>query len=386
MNIIFYIFYKELLDALRDKRTMLMVLIASMFGMPFMMIMMSELTNRVETQIEKKVVWVAGIDHAPALQNFIQRQGYQIKTAPADYEQQLQTKNLIDPVLVIAADFSDKLAAGERPGVVIVLDVANQDSQTGVAPLKHLLRGFSNELAGLNLALRGVSADILDVVQVKERHLSRSADSGAQLKSVMSMMLMLTMVSAGLYAAIDTSAGERERGSLEPLMMNPVPSWSFAIGKWLAVGVLTMLVVVFSVLSIFPASFLVRNETIKIMLQFSSAELLMMILVLLPLGLCLSALQIAIAINGKSHKEAQARCTLLVVAAPLVSMLGMFKQGADPAWYRWAPILSQNQLMGKILNNEIVSSVDMLAPVLTCATIICLALWYISKKMRSVLM
>lgn len=382
MKMIFIIAYKEWVDAIRDRRTMLMVLLIALLGMPLMMVMMSELTNRFELQWEKKVVWVSGINHAPELQNFIERQGYQIKKAPLDYEKQLQEKTLIDPVLVINDDFESTLSQGERPSVVIVLDVANQDTQTGVAPLRQLLHGYNNERAGLNLAMRGVSADILNVVDIKERQLSRSADSGARLKSVLSMMLMITMISAGLYAAIDTSAGERERGSLEPLMMNPVPGWQFAIGKWLSVSCLTMMIVVFAVLSIFPASWLIRNETIKLMLQFSSKEMMLMLLVLLPLGLCLSAIQIAIAINGKSHKEAQARCTVLLVAAPLISIVGMFKQGADPVWYQWMPLLAQNQLMGKILNNEAVSSTGLFAPVLSCALITGLSLWYVSNKMR----
>jgi sodium transport system permease protein len=386
MKNVFIIAFKELSDALRDRRTMLMVFVITLLGMPFMMVVLSESANRYETQVEKKQIYVAGIAYAPMLENYVERQGYTVKEAPADYEAQLQTKNLIDPVLVISPDFQDKLAQGERPAVYIVLDVANQDSQTGVRPLKLLMQGFNMEMAGLNLAMRGVSSDILNVVEVRERHLSRSADSGAQLKSALSMMLMLTMVSAGLYAAIDTSAGERERGSLEPLMMTPVASWAVTVGKWMAVGTLTMLVVVFSVLSIFPASFLVRNETIRIMMQFSSRELILMILVLLPLALAVTAVQIAIAINGKSHKEAQARCTILVVAAPLVSMVGIFKQGADPVWFKWVPLLSQNQLMGKILNNEVVSSADMLIPVLSCALITVAALWYVSKKIRSVLM
>lgn len=386
MRAMFVVAIKELIDALRDKRTMLMVLMLTLFGMPFMMVIISESANRYETQIDKKEIWVAGITNAPTLANFFERQGYKIHDAPVDYEHQLQTKDLINPVLVINKEFQDKLTQGERPTVLIVSDVANQDSQAGAAPLRHLMQGFNNEAAGLNLAMHGVSADILSVVDVKERHLSRTADSGAQLKGGLSMMLMLTMMSAGLYAAIDTSAGERERGSLEPLMMNPVSSWMFALGKWISVGALTMLVVVFSVLSIFPASFLVRNETVRIMLQFSSTELFLLILVLLPLGLMIAAVQIAIAINGKSHKEAQARCTVVVVLGPLISMVSMFRQGADPVWYKWVPLIAQNQLMSKIVNNEIVSSADMLAPLVSCTLIAAASLWYVSKKMRTILM
>lgn len=386
MNIMLAIAYKELVDALRDKRTMLMVLMIALFGMPFMMVIISESANRYESQVDKKDIWVAGLNNAPVLQNYFERQGYTIHAAPADYEQQLQTKELINPVLVVNKDFQEKLASGERPTVFIVLDVANQDSQTGVAPLRYLMQGFSSEMARLNLVMRGVSPDIVNVVDVKERHLSRTADSGAQLKGALSMMLVFTMMSAGLYAAIDTSAGERERGSLEPLMMNPVSSWIFALGKWISVSVLTMLVVIFSVFSLFPASFLIRNETIRLMLQFSAMELFLMVLVLMPLGLMVAAVQIAIAINGKTHKEAQARCMIVVVLAPLVSMVSLFRQGADPVWYKWVPLIAQNQLMIKILNNEAVSSVDMLAPVLTCTLIGVAALWYISRKMRTILM
>ena len=386
MKILLTIVAKELFDALRDRRTMLMVLVITLLGMPLMMLVLSETVNRYETQIEKKQIWATGLALAPQLQNYIERQGYTIKEAPADYEKQLHSKALIDPVLVISKDFQQQLDQGERPSVTIVLDVANQDSQTGVAPLRQLIQGFGNELAGQNLAMRGVAPEILNVVELRERHLSRSADAGAQLKAALSLMLMLTMVSAGLYAAIDTSAGERERGSLEPLMMNPVSSLIFTLGKWIAVALLTMLVVIFSVLSIFPATLLIRNETVRIMLQFSSAELGLLILVLLPLGMMLAAVQIAIAIKGKSHKEAQARCTIIVVLAPLVSMLGMFRQGADPVWYQWLPLLAQNQLMSKILNNEVVSADDMLAPVVSCAVITALALWYVSKKMRAILM
>ena len=122
------------------------------------------------------------------------------------------------------------------------------------------------------------------------------------------------------------------------------------------------------------------------MLQFSGMELFLIFLVLMPLGLMVAAVQIAIAINGKTHKEAQARCTVVVVMAPLVSMVSIFKQGADPAWYKWVPLIAQNQLMGKILNNEVVGAADMLAPLVTCTLITAGSLWYVSKKLRTILM
>ncbi len=379
---ILIIAFKELIDALRDKRTMLVVLLSSLLGMPLMMLMMSEIVGRIEIQTEKHTVRVRGLDNAPGLENYFMRQGVEIKPVDDHYEYQLKTKKIAEPVLLIPVDFQQKLERGERPVLEIVSDSSNKDTQTGMFPLQHLLSTYIQEQANLNLRLRGISPDVLNVVEITERDLSRNTGDGAELKGLLPFTLIMTMLTAGMYAAIDTSAGERERGSLEPLMMTPVSSWSFALGKWLAVAALSMSVVVFSVLSLLPSRLLIRSESVKIMFQFSSIELLTMLLVLLPLAACASAVQIAVAIKSKSHKEAQARTSLLLMMAPLMLLAGMMKQGADPVWFNWIPVLAQNQLIVKLFNNETVLVTEVLTPVFICCVISWGALYYVSKKLR----
>jgi len=376
---------KELIDALRDKRTLLVVLLSSLLGMPLIMLMLSEMIDQVETQTEKQVVRVVGMAYAPQLENYFLRHGVEIKNAGADYEKQLQNKEISEPVLVIPADFQEKMDQGQRPEIVIVSDSSNKNTKTAAYPLKALLGGYMQEQVGLNLAMRGISSDVLRVISVAEHDLNQATSYGAELKAMLPFTLIMTMLSAGMYAAIDTAAGERERGSLEPLMMKPVSSWSFAVGKWLAVAMVSMSVVVFSVLSLFPSRLLIRNETVRLMFQFNVTELLQVLLVLLPLAACAAALQIAIAINSKSHKEAQARTSLLLLMAPLVLLIGMVKQGADPIWFNWVPILAQNQLIVKLFNSEAVSFTEIIVPVLICLIISIVVLHYISYKLRRVL-
>ena len=100
---------KELIDALRDKRTLLVVLLSSLLGMPLIMLMLSEMIDQVETQTEKQVVRVVGMAYAPQLENYFLRHGVEIKNAGADYEKQLQNKEISEPVLVIPADFQEKM-------------------------------------------------------------------------------------------------------------------------------------------------------------------------------------------------------------------------------------------------------------------------------------
>ncbi|MDW5417421.1 ABC transporter permease subunit [Iodobacter sp. CM08] len=384
---IWEIFKKEWVDSLRDKRTMLVVILSSLMGMPFFLFISSEAYSRMDEQNEKRFIRVLGAEYAPELVNYIQRQGFEIKPAATDYAQKLHSKEYTEPVLSVSKDFASQFAQGMAPKVEIITDLANKDSQLGVRPVKLLLQGFMQERAGLNLALRGISAEVLAVLKVEERHLSRAQNQqNAGLKEMLPFMFIMTLLGVGMYAAIDTSAGERERGSLEPLMMNPVSSWHFALGKWAAVGTLTVLVLFFNVMSIFPSLLLIKNEVLKIAFQFSFKDAFIFMAVLCPLALAISALQIAVAINGKSHKEAQARNSMLMLLAPLTLVVGMFKQGADPAWFAWTPLLAQNQLIVKILNGEALRLAEIFTPVLVCMLITLASLAYTANKMRRVVM
>ncbi|MCX7205803.1 MAG: ABC transporter permease subunit [Proteobacteria bacterium] len=384
---IWEIFKKEWIDSLRDKRTMLVVILSSLMGMPFFLFISSEAYSRMDEQNEKRFIRVLGAEYAPELVNYIQRQGFEIKPATADYAQKLHSKEYIEPVLFLSKDFASQFAQGIAPKVEIISDLANKDSQMGVRPVKLLLQGFMQERAGLNLALRGVSAEVLAGLKVEERHLSRAKNQqSAGLKEMLPFMFIMTLLGVGMYAAIDTSAGERERGSLEPLMMNPVSSWHFALGKWAAVGTLTVCVLFFNVMSIFPSLFLIKNEVLKIAFQFSIKDAFVFLAVLCPLALAIAALQIAVAINGKSHKEAQARNSMLMLLAPLALVIGMLKQGADPVWFSWTPLLAQNQLIIKILNGETLSLAEVLIPILVCIVILLASLSYTAQKMRRVVM
>jgi hypothetical protein len=135
------VFRKELLDALRDRRTLLMVLLSSVAMGPVVLVLISTLASSFEKRAEAREVVVAGIAHAPGLRNYLERQTYTVKEAPPDYEQQLKDSRLQDPVLVVPADFEPMLRAGEVPVLEVVSHSANQRSQAGVGRLTGLAPG-----------------------------------------------------------------------------------------------------------------------------------------------------------------------------------------------------------------------------------------------------
>jgi len=377
------VFRKELLDALRDRRTLLMVLLSSVAMGPVVLVLISTLVSGVERRAEAREVLVVGIEHAPTLRNFLERQTYTVKAAPAGYEQLLKDSQLADPVLVIGAEFERELARGEAPLVEVVGSSANTRAQGGVGRMLSLLRGFNREQAVLRLAVRGVSVDALEAIQVEERDLASPATRAAQLAFMVPFFVLMAVLYGALTAALDTTAGERERGSLEPLLMNPATPLALTVGKWAAVACVGMLIAVLSCFSFLPGQWLLRSETLAAMFRFGPGEAGAFLLLLLPLAGALAALLMAVAIRCKTFKEAQANATIVVLVVSMLPLVGFLNQGGEAPWHLWVPALAQITLMGRVLKGEALGAVDVGVPLIVSALLAAACLLYVARMLRA---
>jgi len=377
------VFCKELIDALRDRRTLLVVLLSSVAIGPLVMIALSALVAGIEKRAEERTAVVAGIEYAPTLRNYLERQTYRIEAAPADYEARLKSQSLGDPVLLVGKDFEAELARGEPPLLEIVSSSGNQRAGTSVNRLMRLLRGFSSEQATLRLALRGVAPATLEVVEVHERDLANPQSRAAQLTGMVPFFVLMAVLYGALNAALDTTAGERERGSLEPLLMNPASRMALVIGKWGAVAAVGMLIALLSCLSFLPAQSLLRSETLAAMFQFGPREAALFLALLAPLAAALSAVMMAIAIRCKSFKEAQANNTVVILGVSLLPLVTVFNQSGEAPWHLAVPALGQVALMNRVLKGEAVSALDMALAFAVCAVIAAAGLIYIARQLRT---
>jgi len=376
------VFVKELLDALRDRRTLLVVVLSSVAVGPVVLIALSVLVASLEQRADVREVHAVGIEHAPTLRNYLERQTYAIKTAPADYERQLVSRERGDPVMVVPPNFETDLAQGLAPVVELVSASANTRAQGGIGRLAGLLQGFNQEQASLRLALRGVAPGLLQAVQVQERDLGDARARAAQLTSLLPFFVLMAVLYGALHAALDTTAGERERGSLEPLLMNPAPMAALVLGKWGAVSAVAMLVAVLSCLSFLPAQWLVRGETLAAVFQFGPREAALFLALLLPLAAALSALLMAVAIRCKSFKEAQANSTVVILAVSLLPLATVFSQEGERPWHLWVPALAQIGLMGRVLKGEPLHATEALLPLAVATGLTLLCLGFVARRLR----
>ena len=376
------IYRKEIVDALRDRRTLLTVLVSSVLMGPAVLVAISVLVASLESRAELREVYVVGIEHAPSLKNFFERQTYTVKAAPADFEARLRDAKLADPVVVIPKDFEAALLRGDAPIVEVVVDSANQRSQAGAGRIERLLSGFGRERAALMLALRGVSVDLLEPLQVEDRDLASTQTRATQITGMLPYFVMMAVLYGALNAALDTTAGERERGSLEPLLMNPLDRWVLVLGKWAAVASVGMLIAVLSSLSFLPGQWLLRSDTLAAMFQYGLREASMFLVVLLPFAAAVSAVLMAVAIRCKSFKEAQASATVVMLAASLLPLINVFSLGSESPWYLWVPALAQNVLMTHALKGEPLGAAQIAVPLLVCLVLTALGVWFVARTLR----
>jgi sodium transport system permease protein len=379
----FAVFRKELTDALRDRRTLLMVLLSSVAIGPLVLVLIGALVSGLEKRAEAREIVAVGLEHAPTLRNFIERQTFTIRDAPADFEARLRDNRLGDPVIVVAPGFEAALARGEMPLVELVSSSSNQRAQAGVRRVTALLQGFGNEQATLRLVMRGVSPALLRPVDVAERDVADRTARAAQLATMVPFFVLMAVLYGSLNAALDTTAGERERGSLEPLLMNPMPHAALVLGKWGAVAAVGMLIALLSCLSFLPGQWLMRSEALAAMFRFGPVEAAAFIALLLPLAGALAALLMAIAIRSKSFKEAQAGTTIVMLAASLLPLVTVFNQEGVAPWHYWVPALAQTTLMGQVLKGEALATPQIAASVASSLLLCAVALWAVSRRLRA---
>lgn len=376
------VFRKELRDALRDRRTLLVVLLSSVAMGPLVLVLLSTLVADAERRAQTRELRVVGIEHAPSLANYFARQTYTLRPAPPDWEARLRAQEDADPVLLVPPRFEEALAQARQPLLEVASSSADPRARAAVARVLALLAGFNQEQATLRLALRGVTPALAQAVQIEERDLADAATRGAQLGGIVPFFVLMAVLYGAFNAALDSTAGERERGSLEPLLMNPVSHGALAAGKWAAVSAVAMLVAVLGCLSFLPGQWLLQSESLSALFRYGPREAALFVALLLPLAGALSALLMAVAIRSRSVKEAQANASGVMLIVSLVPLATLFGPQTHAPWKLWVPALAQVDLMVRVLEGETLGAAELLAPLAVSALVAVLGVRHVAAQWR----
>lgn len=368
------VFRKEMVDAFRDRKTLMMILLTAVLIGPLMLIALSVIVGQQEEKSERREVWVAGLERAPELHNYLLRQGMKVNEAPADYEAQLRDFRLGESVILIPEDYKEKQSRGESPELRVVFDSANRQSTVLVSRNVGLLSGYNREQGSLEMAMRGVAPAVLEPFRIQERNLASAQSRSSQMTAMVPWMVMMAVLFGGLTVALDTTAGERERASLEPLLTNPISPLSLVLGKWMAASAVAMAIATISVSSFFPAKMLIQSEALQAMFRFGPGEAILFLIMLLPLAAAVSAVLMLTAIYGRTYKEAQSRSTLALLAFQMAPMIAIMDFSGEKPWHLLVPSLAQQTVMLRVLRGDELHLQHVMVPtaVSVVVTVVCL--------------
>ncbi len=370
---------KEIVDALRETRTLLVVLASALLVGPMAAVFI--LTGVDDAAAERRDIVVSGIAYAPSLRNYLERQTYTIRNAPADFEARLRASTSSDPVVVVPRGFEAALEQGDSPLLEVVSGSAGREASADVARIQGVLDGFVRERVAISFALRGLSPELLQPVVLQNRPLAKPQSTAATFARMLPFLVIIAVLYGALNAALDTMAGERERGSLEPLLTNPSRSWALVLGKWGAVAGVAMLVAVLCCLSLMVTQWVAPGGRLQTLLSFGPHEALLSVFIMVPFAAALSAVLMAVAIRCKTFKEAQASSNLVVLALSLLPVYSIFNSG-EADWQLWVPGLAQNVLMGRIFGGEANSAEQLLVPLVAGAVLTAAGIVFIARSLR----
>lgn len=371
---LFTVFLKEVRDSLRDRRTAMMVLVASVLTGPVTLVLVAQFVSGLEEKAATLKVRISGQQHAPALVNFLQRMDVEVESAPDDYEARIKEGRL-DAVIVVPRDFDERYLAGDNAKVEIVYDDSRTESGPAIRQAERLLRAFNHETGMLRMVARGVSPDLVEPVKVQHVNTATPRQKGAFLLFLIPMFAVLSPLLGGMTIAIDSTAGERERGSLEPLLANPVPLWQIVVGKWLAAWTFASAVAVLTLGGFVLAASLYAGKRLAALLTFGAPEFALFVSMVVPFAAMTAAVQMLICTYGRSYREAQTYVSYLATVVSFVPVIVLFSGLKDALWQLVVPVLGQQVVLGRIVRGDGLKFVDWAMPSLVALTIagICVA-------------
>jgi sodium transport system permease protein len=371
---------KELLDTLRDRRTGTVTLLSAILAGPIFLLLIFNLMASQAEHAREITLPVMGAEYAPAVVAFLQRQQVSVTKAPADYDAQIRRGDL-DVVLIIDASFGKDVEQGKPGTVRLVFDRSRDRARPSIDQAEALLRGYNRLWGDQRLMLRGVTTSVANPLLIETADLATPQQSGALVLFLVAYYGLFASVMGGMAVALDTTAGERERQSLEPLLMTPARPAEIVIGKWLAVCAFDALVVTLTLTGFYLTLAFAPLPPVGVPFLFGAREFGRFLLVLVPMVLMLPAILLYVGSRARAYKEAQANVSVLLFVVSLIPLVQLFMQRKEPGWLMLVPVSAQYSLLNTSLRGEAPALAQLALSWLAPAALIIIALVAVARRL-----
>jgi len=373
------VYLKELRESLRDRRVLLNALLLGPLIGPvmFLVILRVVVAHQVEQAEKSLPLVVIGAERAPSLINALKQSDIEILPGVENPEVAIRTQQH-DLVMRVPADYADDWRAGRPAQVEIFYDSSRGEAQSQVQRLRNAINSYSQIQSSMRIIARGISPGITRPVAIAERDQATPQSRGAMLFAMLPYFLVLTAFMGGMFLAIDSTAGERERHSLEPLFINPVSTTSVLLGKLAAICTFSLISVVIGLTAFATAGyFLPADMQTAVVLNVGFA--LKALPLMLPLVLLISIIQTVVTAYSKNFREAQTWLGLLQLVPSIPSIVLAILPFKPLLWAYSIPLVGQQLIFMRLLRGEPVTWLQ--SGLCTISTLITVVLvFYFAKR------
>lgn len=349
---IFIVLKKELKDIFRDKKTWIVTILLPALFIPIMMYIV---IGGAESISQQKVsdTKIAVIDEGDNQRfvNYLKSTGINVITDLQNPKESLE-KGDIRTIVIIPSDFDKNIGEGKNTNLIIQVDKSNVKSANAESMIEGFIREYSNIIVKQRLIANGIDPKIIEPIVVKTENVaSQSKMAGSFLSFIVPMLLTLWTATGGIGAAVDLAAGEKERGTLEPLLTTSASRLSIMAGKYLAVTAMALLSAVASLSGLF-VSFVFNKDMVSLNADFKmgTTAIIVMFVAAFFTASIFAALELALSAYAKSFKEGQSYISPLVFIAIIPAYMVMYKMPNEiSAFYFALPVFGTISIFKDLL-------------------------------------
>jgi len=386
MRTMLTVFFKEVLDNFRDRRTLgSALLMGPIFGPVLFAFVINLSVERSLEDIESTMVLpVIGEEHAPNLVTFLRSHNIDVVDGPEDLAAAMDAvkTGAHDIVLVIPEEFGQQLADTIPAKLELVSDRANTDADRDSRRARSALRSYNQLLAGARIVARGINPRSLQPLNIDDVDVSTPSGRSAMLLGMMSYFFVFAALMGGMYLAIDTTAGERERGSLEPLLSLPVTRTQLILGKIAATCLFMTLSLLLSLTAFYFSLGFMPLEKLGMTPNFGPGVVLAALAIFLPFILVGAALMTLVASFTKSYREAQTWLSVVLIAPTMPILIVSILTLRPRLEFMFIPSLSQHLLLVDMVKNEPINGLHVMISVLSTLIIGIVLTWVCARLYR----
>lgn len=377
---------KELRETLRDRRTLVNSLLIGPVLAPlfFILVLKLALSRSITGQDEAALVTVVNAAGAPNLVQQLRESGLVVtlrEGTEADIRGWISEENEL-VVLRVPDSFGERFAGGEPAPVQVFADGADSKAGKHSARLSAAIAAYAARVAGLRLQARGVSPTVVQPVVIDDIDVSTPSARATLLLGMLSYVILLATLMGGLYLAIDATAGERERGSLESLLTVPAVRDHLIYGKIAATAVMMLVALALVASSIAVSLKAVPLETFGMSANFGPGVVWRVFLTVAPFALVAAALLTVVASFTRTYKEAQSWLGIVLLVPTVPIAIATVLAVAPQAPLMLVPSLSQHLLIQGLIRGEPLPAAWALLAAATCLALGAALAWLAGRLYR----